>query len=294
MSYLTGPCPLCGGAKLTPVLYHPLVRCGGCGLVFRNLPRLQERIRAGFDDIYRQSEDEQVVQDRRGPLYRQFLARHRPAPGCNRLLDVGCGTGEFLLLARGAGWDVTGIEIAEVGVEAARKAALPVRLGSLTTLDLPESSFDLVTLWNVLDFVPDPVEQTRVAHRILAPRGLLIARVVNLTPHAALYRITRLFGWWPGLASALSKQCFFAPVSFRARTLRQTLERAGFEKIEIVNSLPTWGDPYQTLPRGGDRVLQAVKQSVFALTWLVAACSGGRVLVGPSLLATAVKEVGRG
>ncbi len=290
----TRPCPLCGGAWVTPVFYPPLVRCGGCDLVFRNLPHIQERVQEEFDDRYQRPEDEQQIQERRRSLYRGFLARHRPAPGRNRLLDVGCGTGEFLLLARAAGWDVTGIEIAKAGVEGARRAGLTVHLGSLTTLPLPESSFDLVTLWNVLDFVPDPVEQARAAHRILVHGGVLAARVVNLVPHAALYRVSRLFGWWPGLASVLSRQYFFAPVSFSARTLRQTLERAGFKTIEVVNSLPTQGDPYRTLPRGGDRALQAVKRGVFALTRLIAACSGGRVLVGSSLLATAVKEAGRG
>ncbi|OGL04929.1 MAG: hypothetical protein A3I03_03600 [Candidatus Rokubacteria bacterium RIFCSPLOWO2_02_FULL_68_19] len=294
VAHATRPCPLCGGEWVTPVFYPPLVRCGGCGLVFRNLPRIQERVQEEFDDRYQRPEDEQQIQERRRALYREFLARHRPAPGRNRLLDVGCGTGEFLLLARAEGWDVMGIEIAKAGVEAARRAGLPVHLGSLTTLDLPESSFDLVTLWNVLDFVPDPVEQARAAHRVLASGGALVARVVNLAPHAALYRASRLLRRWPRLAASLARQYFFSQVSFSARTLRQTLERAGFETIEVANSLPTRGDPYRTLPRGGDRALQAVKRSVFALTWLIAACSGGRVLVGPSLLATAVKEAGRG
>lgn len=290
----TRPCPLCGGAWVTPVFYPPLARCGGCGLVFRNLPRVQELVQEEFDDRYQWPEDEQRIQERRRSLYREFLARHRPAPGRNRLLDVGCGTGEFLLLARAEGWDVMGIEIAKAGVEAARKAGLPVHLGSLTALDLPESSFDLVTLWNVLDYAPDPVEQARAAHRILPPGGVLVARVVNLAPHAALYRASRLLRWWPRLAASLARQYFFNHVSFSARTLRQTLERAGFEEIEVVNSLPTRGDPYRTLQRGGDRALQAVKRCVFWLTWLLAACSGGRVLMGPSLLATAVKEAGRG
>ncbi len=290
----TRHCPLCGGAGLSPVFYPPLVRCGGCGLVFRNLPRIQERVQEEFDDRYERPEDEQQIQDRRRSLYGGFLARHQPAPGRNRLLDVGCGTGQFLLLARAEGWDVVGIEIAKAGVEAARRAGLTVHLGSLTTLALPESSFDLITFWNVLDFVPDPMEQARAAHRILAPGGVLAARVVNLASHAALYRASRLLRRWPRLAAFLARQYFFSPVSFNARTFRQTLERAGFKTIEVVNSLPTQGDPYRTLPRGGDRALQAVKRGVFALTRLIAACSGGRVLVGSSLLATAVKEAGRG
>jgi SAM-dependent methyltransferase len=290
----TRPCPLCGGAWVTPVFYPPLVRCGGCGLVFRNLSHIQERVQEEFDDRYQRPEDEQQIQERRRSLYGGFLARHRPAPGRDRLLDVGCGTGQFLLLARAEGWDVVGIEIAKAGVEGARRAGLTVHLGSLTTLALPESSFDLVTFWNVLDFVPDPVEQARAAHRILAPGGVLVARVVNLAPHAALYRASGLLRRWPRLAAFLARHYFFSPISFSAWTLRRTLGRAGFETIEVVNSLPTRGDPYRTLPRGGDPALQAVKRGVFALTWLLAACSGGRVLLGPSLLATAVKGAGGG
>jgi len=138
------------------------------------------------------------------------------------------------------------------------------------------------------------VDQARAAQRILAPGGVLVARVVNLTSHAALYRASRLLRWWPRLAASLARQYFFSQVSFNARTLRRTLERAGFETVEVVNSLLTRGDPYRTLPRGGDPVLQAVKRGVFAVTWLLAACSGGRVLLGPSLLATAIKKAGRG
>lgn len=278
------PCPLCGNQGLRPVFYPPLARCRRCGLVFRT----ESLARHGRPD------DDQRVQDRRGGLYGEFLLRYRPLPGRNRLLDVGCGTGQFLLLARAEGWDVTGIEIAKAGVEAARKAGLPVHLGSLTTLDLPESSFDLVTLWNVLDFVPDPVEQAREAKRVLVPGGVLALRVGNLTFHAAVYRLSRLLRGWQRLALPLEKQYVFHEVSFNARTLRQTLERAGLERIEIANSPPTWGDPYRTLPRGGDRLLQAAKRSVHGLAWFIATCSAGRLLWGSSLVAGAVKGRGDG
>jgi len=282
-------CPVCGSYLLTPVLDPPLLRCRGCGLVIRNQAGGQEQVRGEFEVIYANPQDERWVQERRHPLYEDFLARYRPRPGGNRLLDVGCGSGRFLRLARAADWDVMGTEIAEAAVQAARAAGLLVRLGSLPAADLPESSFDVITLWNVLDFLPDPLEHMRAARRLLVPGGLLVARVSNLTFQSAVYRASRRLRPWPRLATPLAKQCFISQVGYNARTLRYTLERAGFERIEVSNSPPSYGDPYRTLSRGGDTALQAVKRLVYGAAWLMAACSGGRVLWGSSLLATAQK-----
>lgn len=286
------PCPLCGGRLLAPVFRPPLVRCRGCRLVFRDRARAEERVRDGFEAIYTAPAAERWIQERRASLYREFLARHQPRPGRARLLDVGCGTGEFLRLARQQGWEVTGLEIAEAAVEAGRAAGLPVRLGSLTTAALPERAFDVVTLWNVLDFVADPVAEARAAHRVLAASGVLVVRVGNVAFHATLYRLSRLIRWWPRLGALLARQCFPGEVAFGARALRETLTRAGFESVEIANSRPVSGDPYRTLAGRGDRALQAVKAAVHALAALAAAASGGRALLGPSLWATAIKEPG--
>jgi SAM-dependent methyltransferase len=285
-------CPVCGSHALTPVFDPPLMQCRGCGLVFRNQAGGQEQVRGGFEVIYGDPQNEQWVQERRHSLYEEFLARCRPVPGKNRLLDVGCGSGKFLRLARAANWDVMGTEIAEAAVQAARAAGLSVRLASLPTAELPESSFDVVTLWNVLDFIPDPLEHARAARRLLVPGGLLVARVGNLTFQSAVYRASRRLRPWPRLAAPLAKQRFISQVGFNARSLRCTLERAGFERIEITNSSPSYGDPYRTLPRGGDTALQAVKRLVYGAAWMMAACSGGRVLWGSSLLATALKGGG--
>jgi SAM-dependent methyltransferase len=260
--------------------------------VFRNQAGAEAQVRGGFEAIYSDPEEEQWVQERRRPLYAAFLARCRPAPGKNRLLDVGCGSGTFLRLARAANWDVMGTEIAEAGVQAARAAGLSVRLGTLPTGDLPEASFDVVTLWNVLDFIPDPLEHVRAARRLLVPGGFLVARVSNLTFQSAVYRVSQPLRPWPRLAAPLAKQRFMSQVGFNARSLRSTLERAGFERIEITNSPPSYGDPYRTLSRGGDTIMQATKCLVYGAAWVMAACTGGRVLWGSSLLATAVKGGG--
>ena len=112
----------------------------------------------------------------------------------------------------------------------------------------------------------------------------------NLAFQSKVCQVGRLLRRWPRLAAPLAKQHFMGQVSFNARTLRHTLERAGFDQIEIINSMPTYGDPYRTLRRGDDRALQAVKRFVYGLAGLMATCSGGLVLWGSSLLARAVKQ----
>ena len=286
------PCPLCAGTELAPVFYPPLVRCGGCGLVFRDLAGLQERVREGFDTIYSQPALDQWVQARRSRLYREFLARYHAAPGRNRLVDVGCGAGQFLALAREQGWEVMGIEIAEAGVQAARAAGLLVRVGSLPAVALPESSFDVVTFWNVLDCVPDPVEQLKAAKRALVPGGMFFARVNNLAFHAALYRANRLLRPRPRLADLFLRQYIFNQISFDRRTLRRALEQAEFRRIRIVNSPPVYGDPYRTGPPAYEMAIELSKRSVYGLAWLMASLTGGRLLWASSLTAEAVNEGG--
>jgi hypothetical protein len=82
-------CLLCGGRALTPVLHPPLVRCRGCGLVFRDVPDGGRQVARGFEEVYRRADADRLVQARRVALYEEFLARHAPSPGRTRLLERG-------------------------------------------------------------------------------------------------------------------------------------------------------------------------------------------------------------
>ncbi len=280
-------CLLCGGPQLAPVLYPPLVRCRDCGVVFRDVPAERAEIREGFEASYENAGRERIIQARRTRLYDACLAGHRPVPGRDRLLDVGCGAGEFLERARRQGWQVFGVEIAEAGAEAARAAGLPVARGPLTRVDLPAESFDLVTFWNVLDFVRDPVADLRAARRLLTPGGRVVLRVTNLRFHAPLFWTSRLLAAAPRLAALAREQCFFGQVSFSARTLRTALRSAGFDRITVANAAPSDGDPYHTLPRLRERWVHAAKQALYLGSEALAACSGRRLLLASSLWAAA-------
>lgn len=99
-----------------------------------------------------------------------------------RLLDIGCGNGDFLAMMREAGWDVFGVEPDPAAANFAREThGISVRTGSLEEAKLPANTFDAVTLSHVIEHVYDPVELLRECRRVLTDHG----KVVMVTPNVA-------------------------------------------------------------------------------------------------------------
>jgi len=117
----------------------------------------------------------------------EMVPRYRPR---GRLLDVGCGSGAYLLAMRDLGWEVHGVETDARSAEQAREVwALDVRRGPLEAADLDPGTFDVVTLWHVLEHLPSPRQTLAACHRLLKPGGQLMLEVPNLAgPGARLFR----------------------------------------------------------------------------------------------------------
>jgi SAM-dependent methyltransferase len=101
-------------------------------------------------------------------------------PGCPRLLDVGCGEGEFVAEMASLGWDAEGIDPTADAVVAARARGVRVTQGDLTDVALHEGAFDAITFRLVFERIPDPVGALRACHRALKPRGVLWIATPNL------------------------------------------------------------------------------------------------------------------
>jgi 2-polyprenyl-3-methyl-5-hydroxy-6-metoxy-1,4-benzoquinol methylase len=97
-------------------------------------------------------------------------------PKKGRLLDIGAGTGDFLVTAKTAGWQVTGIE----PNENAKKLAISKGVSFENTVEsIQNQQFDVITMWHVLEHVPDVVKQINELKRLLTPDGTLIIAVPN-------------------------------------------------------------------------------------------------------------------
>lgn len=144
-----------------------------------------------------------------------------------KLLDLGCGTGNFLAHMRDRGaWDVYGLDVNRRAVSYARdRLDIEVRGGTLKEARYPADFFDVVSMWNVLEHLHDPVATLREVKRILQPEGALFLSVPNSGSVDA-----RLFGpCWVGLDPPRHLY------TFDRTTLELLLARSGFRMAESAH-----------------------------------------------------------
>jgi len=97
-------------------------------------------------------------------------------PGKGRVLDIGAGTGDFLSVAKQNGWQTIGVEPSDK----AKAIALKKEVSFVEdTSELEDRSFDVITMWHVLEHVPDLDSQIKELKRLLKPNGSLIVAVPN-------------------------------------------------------------------------------------------------------------------
>jgi len=207
-----------------------LLRCSKCGLVMTS-PRLA---RSELEEYYRPEYWGRVNADdldwvRRDQASRTaFLERFRQS---GRILDVGCGLGLFLLALDPTRWDRYGIEVM---LPAYREAQRRLGADRIVTEDLsaavlPDAQFDVITFWDVLEHLPDPVDALRQSFRMLRPGGLLLVRA----PNSASYLARRFGADWYELS--LPYHLFH----FTPATLARMVEASGFRVRAFGNSTGT-------------------------------------------------------
>lgn len=103
------------------------------------------------------------------------------------LLDVGCGTGDFLLTAKQNGWNVKGIEPNPQAREIANSKTNNAVSNIESLLDLEKQSFDVITLWHVLEHLPNLEEHIQLFQSLLKPNGRLVIAVPNFKSYDATY-----------------------------------------------------------------------------------------------------------
>jgi 2-polyprenyl-3-methyl-5-hydroxy-6-metoxy-1,4-benzoquinol methylase len=159
------------------------------------------------------------------------LVRDLPAPGArSRLLDIGCGSGEFLARMREIGWTVVGQEVDPKAAAAARKRGIDVVLGTLDEKAF-DGKFDAITMNHVIEHVHDPVEVLSACHKLLAPGG----RLWMATPHADALGRRRFGPHWVELDSPRHL------IVFSRRSLELALRRAGFTHAVVRPDIGLYG-----------------------------------------------------
>jgi 2-polyprenyl-3-methyl-5-hydroxy-6-metoxy-1,4-benzoquinol methylase len=127
--------------------------------------------------------------------FQNVLERLPQSFDSGRLLDVGCATGEMLAVANDWGFDVYGVEISPKGKELCteRFGANKILGKPLERDDFPADFFSVVTLCDVIEHIPDPVDFLATVYHILEPGGVLIV----ITPDTASWTHFVMGRRWP-------------------------------------------------------------------------------------------------
>lgn len=168
--------PRRGSAAAEPWAF-PVKRCRSCGFVYVS-PR-------GSGAVFHNLSGGAARRDAaiaNQPIYVAGLARLRALglPTGAQVLDLGCARGDFLDFARGAGFAVEGVDLHPGLAAEARALGYTVHTGDLRDLaDDLGPRFDLVTLWDVIEHVDDPVGVLQACRKVLRPGGLLLFHTGN-------------------------------------------------------------------------------------------------------------------
>lgn len=227
-------------------------KCRACGLVFLDPSTALSSARAfneqWWDEIWgpvytsREADVRASAIERCGWLETRFPER-------GRLLDVGCGEGTFLDVAQDRGWDVGGIEVADAAV---RRASDKIGGGKVfTSLDqagFPDASFDVATLWDVIEHVPDPPQLLKDLTRLLRPGGALVLSTPNV--QSLLHKIAHIsYRGTFSLCGFAVRRIYFPGhlYYFDMATLKRALSGAGLGAPESHTDLKAPGGVFDDL-----------------------------------------------
>jgi 2-polyprenyl-3-methyl-5-hydroxy-6-metoxy-1,4-benzoquinol methylase len=141
-----------------------------------------------------------------------------------KLLDVGCGNGQFLAKMRDLGWEVIGVEPDIMAVRVARESfGLNVHEGMINGADFPSDTFDAITMNHVIEHVLDPIGLFRECHRVLKSGGKLVVNTPNIESFGAHHFGNIWVHWDPPRHIHL----------FSLQALNTCVERTGLKALKL-------------------------------------------------------------
>ncbi|MCX8082113.1 MAG: class I SAM-dependent methyltransferase [bacterium] len=176
-------CPLCKnqGRLIWKEKQYKVYRCKDCSVAFLHpAPETPEII---YSEKYFQQWYIRYYKERKQYIEKLFTLIEKYIDKKGKLLDVGCGTGILLEVAKEKGWDVYGQDIAPFAINYCRSKGYIVYDKPLPELNLPEHSFDVITMFDAIAHLKDPVFYVNTCVKLLKPGGYLIIKTPYHPPY---------------------------------------------------------------------------------------------------------------
>lgn len=197
-------------------------QCLKCKLVFKDL----DSLRINFDEYYANLNEDyfgMLHEDRRIKEHREMTKLINEDKMSGKLIDIGCGTGGFLDSLDKNKWEKWGVEPAGFAREILIKKNIRALNDTFLNVDLPENYFDVVTMFDVIEHIVNPLAHLRKVWKILKDDGVLLIATPNVDSLTA-----RVSGRYWRHFQPIAHLIFFSP-----QTLSQLLRKEGFSDFYI-------------------------------------------------------------
>lgn len=276
-------CTLCSSKHIHSLFEkesYSMLKCSECGVIYQfpqidrrqHLNNMQEYFLT-FDPFLRVASSKEI-------LYRRFLNKVKSLKKRDsKILDIGCGVGYFLSLAKKDGWDAYGVEfVPDLAKKATDNYGLKVKNSTFEEVFFPDNYFDIITLWNVFEDFLNPGDALFKIKKILKPGGILFLRITNATYHSLIYKLNRHLKTRSFIKTLSEQRYVFHVFNYSSKTLRLLLSKFGFDNIKIKNSIAMAGDPYSV--GKGTKIL---KKFLFPAMQFLYFLSCGKIMLASSI-----------
>jgi 2-polyprenyl-3-methyl-5-hydroxy-6-metoxy-1,4-benzoquinol methylase len=261
-----------------------ILKCRNCGHVFSTY-ECNQFYDGYFDQQNLETEDQFYWNVAHNEMYNDFCKRFILNRN-GKLLDVGCGMGYFVKhVAKYAGWEVWGCEISEHAVcYAKRKLGLTnIISGKIEEANFCDQSFDIITLWDVIEHIPNPDPFLAKINQFLKPGGLVFLHTPNVNiqlPKAKLKRFIK--GMNPKIHYLEAKDHVNI---YSEKTISTILLRNGFENIDFIHL-----KPIQSVSGSKNILFYKLKDAWAAVSGFIYAITFKRLNIGNLFITAQLKN----
>jgi 2-polyprenyl-3-methyl-5-hydroxy-6-metoxy-1,4-benzoquinol methylase len=199
-----------------------IVKCRSCGLVYTNpmedFPYLLQGYEGVVDREYLETEKFRKI------LSKQHLENIEEFTTKGKILDIGCFTGYFLELAKERGWDTYGIEPSHWAGKIAQKRNIKIIAEDIESSLLSKNFFDVITMWDVIEHLPNPIKTLQKCHKYLKKDGILAVGTPNIESFIAKV-----------LRSNNPHLVRMHLILYSPKTLTKILEQTGFKSVRTYS-----------------------------------------------------------
>jgi len=198
-----------------------ILRCSSCKLTYTlDITPFGGRVREdGEKFVTEYLREYSLFKEYFDTIIKIILKRKKP----KLLLDVGCGVGIFMQNLKEIGWNAIGVDMSDASVEHAKSRGLKVKLGKIEDMKLKSNSFDVITLFQTIEHIEDPIKTLKKIYSLLRKDGLLVIT----TPNEESLMAKILGKYWFGYRNI--EHLYF----FNKRSLAKMQAEVGFRRIDV-------------------------------------------------------------